>query len=342
MAAPKTKSNNRKTLALIGVTLATIALGIIAVVTALRLRQLATEPVAPTAPESRPQAQEVPTPTPGGGQCIVSFDVLPSECLGWCDDDADCGTGYYCELEGQDTGLCYADTEDCDYTEQDENCECPTAEISCQKKDVYLDSEDYTSGDFDVSGLTKLNDGDHVNPGDILVYVVTLNSTTDNGAASVMDMLPAEVTLLEADSNCVMTDTTQVTCTYDGPMPATLAYRAQVNADVAPETSFTNEVYLNDELTSCKATVRTPPPPTSTPTPTPTPTGTPGPTSTPTPTTTPQPTNTPRPGVTVTPVPPTPTPPPALPEAGSIMPMMGLMALGGILVLAGLAGWLVW
>lgn len=48
----------KKTIALIGVSLLTLALAVVAVITALKLREIGTQPIAPTAPESRPEAAE--------------------------------------------------------------------------------------------------------------------------------------------------------------------------------------------------------------------------------------------------------------------------------------------
>ncbi len=58
---------------LIGVTL---FLAVVSVVTALLLYQRRAEPIAPTAPASKPKAQvTTPTPTPVGSLCTVSFTI---------------------------------------------------------------------------------------------------------------------------------------------------------------------------------------------------------------------------------------------------------------------------
>lgn len=51
----------RKNIVFIIILLATIILGVVAVVTALKLREIGKEPVAPTAPESKPKAAEEPS-----------------------------------------------------------------------------------------------------------------------------------------------------------------------------------------------------------------------------------------------------------------------------------------
>ncbi len=87
-------SDKKKTVLLIGVTILTLGLGVVAVVTALKLRQL--EPVAPTAPTSRPAAQEFYQTDPEA--CIEPFTVNQNVCDGWCDSNDDCSTGYCYKL----------------------------------------------------------------------------------------------------------------------------------------------------------------------------------------------------------------------------------------------------
>lgn len=75
-------NTNQKRMLLIASVLATIILAIIAVVTAVRLQQVGTEPVAPSVPKSKPKAAGEPTlppaPTPGAdSQCKIAW-VVPS------------------------------------------------------------------------------------------------------------------------------------------------------------------------------------------------------------------------------------------------------------------------
>jgi hypothetical protein len=102
----------------------TLMLGVIAVVTAVRLRQLSTVPVAPNVPESQPRAQTAPTPTPPATlpACMAAVVVETSVCGGWCNDDSDCtGDNLVCNLTG-DTGMCVSSA--CEPSEQDNNCVC--------------------------------------------------------------------------------------------------------------------------------------------------------------------------------------------------------------------------
>lgn len=66
---------------MISAVIITLLLAIIAVITAVRLQQIGTEPVAPSVPKSKPKAQEtIPTPGPDS-QCQLSL-VIPSPTLG--------------------------------------------------------------------------------------------------------------------------------------------------------------------------------------------------------------------------------------------------------------------
>lgn len=57
-------AKEKKRIAVIAGFLAVLALTMVALVTVYRLRQMGTEPVAPSAPKSKPRAEE-PVPTPG-------------------------------------------------------------------------------------------------------------------------------------------------------------------------------------------------------------------------------------------------------------------------------------
>lgn len=125
MALETKQVNKKKTVILIVVSLVTVLLGVIAVVTALRLRNIGTEPVAPTAPSSKPQAVEPESPD----ACTVSFTITQSACDGWCNSDSDCGTGF-CYVEGEGgvvpepgtPGVCR--NEACP---TEKTCECPAS-----------------------------------------------------------------------------------------------------------------------------------------------------------------------------------------------------------------------
>lgn len=61
--------------------IATVILGVVAVITALKLREIGKEPVAPTAPE-KPRAVESPPPSPEAEvnpDCILAFNVEVEE-----------------------------------------------------------------------------------------------------------------------------------------------------------------------------------------------------------------------------------------------------------------------
>lgn len=66
----------KKNLVIIGIIILTIVLGVVSVLTALKLKELGTRPIAPSVPESKPEAQEgIPAdlvPAPG---CRLTFSV---------------------------------------------------------------------------------------------------------------------------------------------------------------------------------------------------------------------------------------------------------------------------
>ena len=68
-------SQKQKRILLILGVVAVLLLAIIAIITAIRLQQLGTEPVAPSVPKSEPRAEEViPTPGPDSA-CVKTFQI---------------------------------------------------------------------------------------------------------------------------------------------------------------------------------------------------------------------------------------------------------------------------
>ena len=84
------KDKRKRAILLVIVTLTTVVLGVIAVITAMRLRELATVPVAPNVPQSQPQAAQPGTVTING--CFASIVVPPQACQDACNTNADCGS----------------------------------------------------------------------------------------------------------------------------------------------------------------------------------------------------------------------------------------------------------
>lgn len=71
----------QKRLLVIAVVIATLALAIIAIVTAIRIQQIGTQPVAPSIPKSKPEAQGV-IPTPGAGSdCRKTYQIAQGPTL---------------------------------------------------------------------------------------------------------------------------------------------------------------------------------------------------------------------------------------------------------------------
>ena len=351
------QDKQKKYLVYTGITLVMVFLGVVAVVTAWRLRQLAQVPVAPNVPQSQPQAL-VPTATPipglTGAECVTSFEVGANTCRGWCDEDSDCTTGYSCYLEGDaETGVCLSTTVDCKQSEQDSNCECPEmGAVTCQSKTAYRDVSGNTPGNYDISDSNELDANATVSPGDKIVYAVVLTSGDSSGHAKTEDQLPTSLTFLDAEGDCAESSagSNKVVCDYTGTLPKTLAYRVEVKENIAADVEVKNTVTViddNADETTCDEMIKVKVTPENTPTPgptsSPTPT-TPAATSTPPPgaTATPRPTTTPQPGVTTAPTPVPTVVPPDLPTAGMTIPTLGVIALGGVLLLAGLTGLLVW
>jgi hypothetical protein len=102
------QSNRKKPILIMLITAMIFVLSAVAIATAWKLRQMATVPVAPNAPQSVPQAAENPpaTPTPQL-VCSASFEVSQSSCDGWCDENLDCESGMTCLIEtGETIGVC--------------------------------------------------------------------------------------------------------------------------------------------------------------------------------------------------------------------------------------------
>lgn len=82
-----------------------------------QMRQLSTTSIAPTAPESRPFAQElVSDPSNEGLVCIAAFSVNQNACDGYCDSDDDCGGGLVCSNNACRNSQCVGEA----------SCVCPT------------------------------------------------------------------------------------------------------------------------------------------------------------------------------------------------------------------------
>jgi len=352
----------QKTILLIAITLLTLVLGVIAVVTAYRLRQLATVPVAPNVPQSQPYAATTAEPV-----CTKIFTVAKSTCSGFCNSESDCSTGFTCS----DQGVCINSA--CAVELQDSNCQCPqtqAATVTCGGKFAYYNDDAADPGDYTLTDALRIGQDDTVDPGEVVVYAVRLTSSETTGTATVTDPLPNNVTFVDAMDGCAY-QAGSVTCSYTGAVPYTLAYRVRIADTAAAGSVITNTATVTAQggtTTECTKSLQlaaavTPTPPiggsptatprpTATPTPRPTATPTSAPTTTPTPTTPPiggaNPTATPQPtvgvGVTSAPTPTSvaETTTVELPQAGVGLPSIFLLGLGGLLMIGGLAlilGW---
>ncbi len=115
-------TDRKKAILIVLITAMTLVLSVVAIATAWKLRQVATVPITPNAPQSIPKAVENPSPTPTPQLvCTASFDVAKSSCDAWCNEDADCETGMSCLIApGQTTGVCRNPT-----CTSDVDCLCP-------------------------------------------------------------------------------------------------------------------------------------------------------------------------------------------------------------------------
>jgi len=134
-------------IATVGIIIATLILAGVAVFTAVRLYQLRQEAVAPTAPTSKPKAQEVPkactslafvlgetpTPTPSGSgtptpsgtptetpTATPTSSGTPNTCNGTCGSNANCDSGLFCYEGYCRNTSCPAETD----------CSCPLTSTS--------------------------------------------------------------------------------------------------------------------------------------------------------------------------------------------------------------------
>jgi len=212
----------------------------------------------------------------------------------------------------------------------------PPGSASCDNKVAYRNDPTNTAGSYKLSEI--INPDDTVNPGEIVVFKVSVNvSATNSGIIQLVDDLGKNLTFLDSSE-----------CVYGTVVPGKLAcvltpgqtgaiYRVTVSESFNGVIENTASVTGDDQVaTTCSTnfTVGT------VSTPTPTPTGTQTPTVTPTPTITPTgtvaPTATPTPTGALTTTTPTPTPvavAPELPKSGISTPTLLGVGMGTILLI---------
>ena len=89
----------------VGVVTTSILLGVIAITTSFRLRQLADQNVAPNAPQSQPLAADYKQ-----FACTERFSIAKSNCNQWCNNNTDCVDGLTCTLTDGVNGICGGNT----------------------------------------------------------------------------------------------------------------------------------------------------------------------------------------------------------------------------------------
>lgn len=303
------KNKSKKTLTLIIISFVTLALGAIAVITSLRLREFSDVAVAPTAPVSEPKADLL------NNGCFESYSVDQSICNGWCNDDGDCGlssvdasssaipVAYECLIaEGETTGVCRnpddMEDEDCileveklvcnEACSEDDECTssliCDTTSETCRHPD-YPENDD-CQPDEDLLACNEDCENDDECSGDLVCDTDT--DTCRNSAC-----------LDEIDCSCpgdpkVCNERCEEDNDCEGDLICDQPTSSCRNADCTGEQD-------------CECDVVTP---------------------TPTPTSTPTASSTPTPSASA-------TPEPSLPDAGSVVPTSTLLMMGGILLVLG-------
>lgn len=122
----------RKQLVLVALAIVVGLIAVVGLVTIFRLAQLGTRPVAPTAPESKPEAF--------GEQCEVGFSVAASVCNQPCVTNDSCGADLICDettktcrnLDNLESTTCEDRVYSCDSAcETDAQCQGVSADTSC-------------------------------------------------------------------------------------------------------------------------------------------------------------------------------------------------------------------
>lgn len=313
----------KRSLAIIAV-LATIVLAIIAIVTAVRLQQIGTQPVAPSAPKSKPRATDTEViPTPGPDSLCRKSWVIPAPTAG---------------------------------PSPTPTPTLPPGQVACVKA-AYRDVSTNTPGNYDFSNINLISSSQFIAtggtpfifPGQTFIYRITINGSWPG--KSLKDQLDTKLTFVDASKDCSYppggtTLYRTVTCSLNnlsasgaGPIDIGIRVRLSGTASSGTVGNVAQIIGSGQTLTSCPLTLNISLQPTATPTPTgtivPSATPTPGPTSTPVPGAT----NTPTPAQTAISTPIPTVPQQNLPQAGSLgqtitlfLTGLGILGLGLLLL----------
>lgn len=301
------EKKSKKTLTLIIISLVTLALGAIAVITSLRLREFSDVAVAPTAPISEPEAALL------NDGCSESYSVDQSDCNGWCNDDDDCGLSsvdasssatpipYECLIaEGETEGIC-------------RNPNNPTSETCEEDLDLLVCNDECTEDsecggglvcdtDSDACRHPDYPENDNCQPDEELLVC---NEDCEDDDECSGDLVCDTDTHTCRKYECL--DETDCSCPDD---PIVCNGTCEENNDCEgdlicdqPTSSCRNADCTGEQDCTCDIV-----------TPTPTPTSTLTPSSTPAASATPE---------------------PSLPEAGNVVATSTLLMLGGVLLVLG-------
>ena len=224
---------NKKTIMLIAATVITLILAVIAVVTSLKLKELATVPVAPNVPVSKPRAAIPECNVVAGGACVdgssnagecclagltcvsgkcqsaanacettftVAEKVLLACYSGVCVLPADCAAPYDCQtVPGSSPAVKKCVNPTCPSRV---DCVCING-LACTTKSAFKTS---------VAVANKLAESADVRRGDKLVYEIAYENTGDStNTMTITDVIDAKLKFVSADTGCLEANRT-VTC----------------------------------------------------------------------------------------------------------------------------------
>jgi len=298
----------KKTFTLIGLSTLVLVIVGISLLTVFKLRQIGTQPVAPTAPTSKPAAAEgVPA------ACRLSFTVAPLECNeGPCTEDSQCGEGMICD---EDSGTCRnpdnPTSETCSPPEYACNTACTgTTDTGCAQVNPDYSCQEVATDEFRCR-LTDNPDSDSCSP----QYACDSVCTTDAQCESANSDYSCQDT--SEGQRCRLTDNPDSSTCQPESGPVTYACNSGCTDNSQCQSVNTNYTCANTpDGQRCRLTSNT-----SSSTCQSAPGGTPTPTPSPTPPTSASPSGT-----------------PVLPTAGFTLPTFGILGAGGGLLILGALG----
>lgn len=222
--------------------LATLILAIVAIVTAIRLQQIGTQPVAPNVPKSKPKAQAV-------NQCQKSWTIVDGPpatptVTGILSPTPTPGIGAICILENGYRG-----------------------------KLMHSDDPQNTPGNYLINSANWIKNGSTLTPGQIIVFEVPIKNTGATALNSrYTDSLSSLVDFMDAESGCTFQQSNRtVTCQVGSIQPGVMvskSFRVRIKADAGGILDNTAIVYGGADIDdTCRSSGYVVPGATNTPTP---------------------------------------------------------------------------